>query len=251
MKYLATCTFCILALISVMPAQQVGYVDLASPPPLFTKPQRDERLPAGCSKLGGGFFDGVVDLDDGKKRDIKLEITRLSSGSLSPGSEFEAEVRLTNTGTHTIEIPWNVDPSIREAGPDPDHAYFEVAEFNVRLMDASGTIIWLKPLSGSLFGSQYATGTLRRIAPREWVTTRIKTKLQAEYLDTPALTEGKAQLTAKWKQTRRSWSLKRKECEAWSSTFLYDRYYEQKLMPVVVTIKNNMPREPQAHDPAK
>jgi hypothetical protein len=251
MKYLVTCIYCVLALISMMPGQQVGYVDLVSPPPLLTKPQPDEGLPAGCSKLGGGYFDGVVDPDDGKQREITLEITKLSSASLSLGSEFEAEVRLTNTGIHTIEIPWNADPATREAGPGPDHASFEVAEFDVRLMDASGTVVWLKPLSGSLFGSQYATGTLRRIAPGEWVTARIKIKLQAKYLETPALMEGKAHLTAKWSQRSRSWSLKRRECEAWSGTFRYDKYYEQKFMPTVVTITNNMPQEPQAHDLAK
>jgi hypothetical protein len=83
MKYLLKCMFCVLALIPTMPAQQVGYVDLVSPPPLLTKPQPDKSLPAGCSSLGGGFADGFAKPDDGKEREITLEIIKLSSTTLT------------------------------------------------------------------------------------------------------------------------------------------------------------------------
>ena len=196
-------------------------------------------------------MDGVVDPDDGKKRQIMLEVTKLSNASISVGSEFEAEVRLTNTDTHTIEMPWSTDTAVAQAGPDQDHGYFEVAEFDVRLIDGGGTIVWLKPLSGRLFGSQYATGTLHRIAPGEWVTARISIKVDAKYLETPALMEGKAQLAAEWNQWRRRWSLKPRECEMWSGTYRYDKYYEQKSIPADVTITKNIPQESQVHDSAK
>jgi hypothetical protein len=240
--------FCVLALIPTMPAQQVGYVDLVSPPPLLTKPQPDKSLPAGCSSLGGGFADGFAKPDDGKEREITLEIIKLSSTTLSAGSEFEAEVRLTNTDSHIIEIPWSTDPTTAQAGPDPDHAYYEIGEFQVDLADSSGLVVPLKSLSNSLLGSQYATGTQRKIAPGEWITASIKLKVVHRYFGLPTLSAGNARLTVELQQRRRSWSLNRNKCEVWSGTFLYHHYYAQKSMEAVVTIKNDVPPDSAARD---
>ena len=250
MKYLMKCALVTLALILPMPAQQVGYIDMVSPPLLLKAAPPEGSLPVGCNKLGGGFFDGVVTPDDGKKRALTLEFTKLST-TLSIGSEFEAEVRLTNIDTSTIEIPWTADPTIAKAGPGPDRGYYEVGEFAVDLIDGSGSIVPLKSLSERLLGSQYATGSLREIAPGEWVTARIKLKVYHRYFGRPSLTEGKAQLTVEWQQYRHSWSLDRSKCEGWEGTYRYDRYFNQKSQPTVVTITSDDPQESPAHDPSK
>jgi hypothetical protein len=237
MKRLLKICFCVAAFVLPISAQQVGYIDLTVPPPVLKKMNPEKGLPDGCSKLGGGFFDGAVNPDDGKKREITLELTKLSYTNLSEGSEFETEVRLTNTSTHSIEIPWSSDPAIVEAGPDPDHARYENAEFGIQLVDRGGTVVWLKPLSGSLFGSQFITGSMRRIAPGEWVVAKIKFKVYPKYLEMPVLKKGAAQFTVWWNQQRHGRSLKRTECELWASTFLYNDFYEQKSLPTVVTIQ--------------
>jgi hypothetical protein len=246
MKHLLQYAFCILAFVG--PAQ-IGYVDLTAPPPVVSKEEADTSLSAGCTNWGGGFADGFIKPDDGKKREITLEFTKISSTVLAQGSEFEAEVRLMNTGHHTIEIPWSTDPATAEAGPVPDHADYEVGEFEINLVNVSGSVIALKSLSSSLFGSKYSTGTERVIAPGQWITARIKTKMDAEYsFDLQSLTEGQAQLTAEWKQRGRYWSLNREKCEIWRGTFLYYNYYNQQSKPATITIKKEIPLDSQTQD---
>jgi hypothetical protein len=249
MRFLLKCASGFLALISPLAAQQAGYVDLISAPALISKPQpHDEGTPAGCSTLGGGFADGFTKPDNGKKTQITLEITKLSSATISAGSEFEAEVRLTNTDSHTIEIPWSTDPATAQAGPDSDHAYYEIGEFQVDLTDSSGLVVPLKSLSSSLLGSRYSTDTQRKIAPGEWITASIKLKVIHRYFGLPTLSDGKARLTAEWQQRGRYWSLNRNKCEVWSGTFLYRNYYEEKSIEALVTINKDAPPDPEVNN---
>jgi hypothetical protein len=237
MKYLATCIVCVLALISVMPAQQVGYVDLTSPPLKPIAKRSEMVLPPGCKNPGGGFFDGFKKPEDGITRTIVLELIKVDDHTLYAGSEFVGEVRLTNAGNQAIQIPWSTDETITDAGPDPNHADFEVGDFDVSLVFSSGSVVALKSLSSPLFGSKYATGSERKIEPGEWITARIKVKVDAEYdFDRVALTEGKAQLSVEWRQRVRSWSLNREKCEVWRGTFPYYHYYDQQSKPTAVAL---------------
>jgi len=187
--------------------------------------------------MGGALLDGVVRPDDGKKRKITLELTTVTGTILSAGSEFEADVRLVNSDTNTISIPWSADPAVAKAGPDADHTQYEIGDLDLNLVDSSGSTFELKTLSGGLFGSKYVTGTLLEIAPAEWVAVRIRVKLTTKYFGLPKLTEGKAQLRADWTQDQHAESLNRGTCEAWGSTFLYRDYYDQKSEAAAITIK--------------
>jgi hypothetical protein len=249
MKLLFKCGFGILAFAAPLPAQQVGFLDLTQPPLIASQKTVNESLPAGCTKMGGGVFHGWRQPKDGKKRKIALEFVKLKSKKLAAGSEFEVGVRLTNRSHDTIEVPWAIDPAIANAGPDVDHPRFELAELGVEVVKSDGSLVRLQMLSSSLFGSQYSMGTMRKIEPGEWITAKIKVRMDSLYhFSWQTLPDGKARLIATWQQSYISRSLNRSSCQGSISRFDYDKYYEQQSKPATITIKQELPLNSRVND---
>jgi hypothetical protein len=141
-------------LIGLPPVRQGDFVDLTQPPEPSTPAASQEKtpLPYGCKELLPGIIaDGWVEREDNLPQDIVVEVVSVSNMKPSLGSGLEAEVRLRNTDTRPLQIPWNRDPRIIEHGQSPDALVWEVGTFEFTLKDQQGHQVSLKSLTESLY----------------------------------------------------------------------------------------------------
>src|ERR1700730_12857651 len=217
-------------------AQEVGSVDLR-PSAGPTKTPADEKkekesataqekgeekkLQGGCEKLlPGTIADGIVEPDDKQPRPIFVEVARVSEQEPAEGSELDAEVRLQNTGTRTIEIPWSRDPKVIEIGQGSNGYQWQGGYFEVFFRAGNPNGVMLKSLSLDLYGTRFRPGSLLTLQPGQWITAKIRFRLEAEYLYKAGEFQGqKAELFVRWEQVNRVISIK--DCKKWDSFFRY------------------------------
>jgi hypothetical protein len=232
-------------------AQEVGSVDLRpSTSPSKTAAdekkkkdsavaeEKDEKkeLPGGCEKLlPGTIADGIVETDDKQPRPIFVEVASVSEKEPTEGSELDAEVRLQNTGTRTIEIPWSEDPKVIEIGQGSKGYAWQGGYFEVFFRAGNTNGVMLKSLSPDLYGTSLHSGSLLTLQTGQWITAKIRFQLAAKYLYKVGEFEGKeAELFATWEQVNRVISIK--DCKEWSSFFRYDYFYKQENRGVTIHV---------------
>ncbi|HEX6804341.1 MAG TPA: hypothetical protein VF133_11735 [Terriglobales bacterium] len=216
--------------------QEIGVVDLTRPDASrFTDQQKESPLPPDCTKWTGIAADGVRRPEDNKARPIRLQIIELNNEEIEVGSDVRAEVRLTNTGTQPIQIPWATDRSVTETEPDPDHVEWEEARFEVVLRDKHNNTILLKSAEAALYGTKFDNGTIITIKPGEWITALMHFRLEDEFrFRTSEIPMGRSELFLEWKQAFRRRD--RAKC-GWNTAFFeYRGYYKQEHPTVTVDV---------------
>lgn len=225
------CVSFVLLLAGDASGQQIGSVDLTRPP---------ERvdLPNGCKKLLPGVIgDGWPEPEDHVPRNIVVEVVTVKDPKPVLGSELVAEVRLQNSGTQSIKIPWSNEFSSLVKGRNLDALSWDEATFEFMLRDQQGRKVGLKSLTESLYGSKSTDGSELTVEPGESVTASVKFALEDRFPIPPLrLKEGEWELSAKWVQTGRTSSVS-KNCTVANAYFHYDRYYQQKNSGITIQVK--------------
>jgi|SRR5271168_3267491 len=223
-----------LLLVGTAFGQQIGSVDL-------TRLPGHEALPKGCKELvPGAIGDGWPEPEDHVARDITVLVVRVKDAKPTLGAALIAEVRLQNSGTSSIEIPWNTESSAIEKGQNPDARTWDEGTFEFTMKDQEGHEVSLKSLTGSVYGSKYSVGSELTIKPGESVTALVKLKIEDQFAIPPwRLKEGAWQLSATWVQTGREWYVR--NCEATSAYFHYDRFYQQQNPGITIQINAGGP----------
>jgi hypothetical protein len=229
----AGCFVCVLG-VSLF-AQQIDSVDLTRPPALL-KASTAQALPDGCEKLSeGGIADGIREPEDHRPRRIVIEVVSTKEIKPELGSEVEAVVRLQNTDTKPIVIPWSTDPSVVEEGQKENDFEWQIATFEFTLTDQKGNHVALKSLTEWLRGSKFSPGSLLTIQPGQNITAIVKFKLVELYPIEPlVLKAGDWKLSAAWHQMGRTWHTK--NCAIWNGFFHYGDFYKQKNPSVAIQI---------------
>ncbi len=212
--------------------RQGDSVDLTQPPEPSkpTASQEKTPLPYGCKELLPGVIgDGWVEPEDNLPHDIVVEVVSVSNMKPALGSELGAEVQLRNTDMRPLQIPWSRDPRIIEHGQSPDALLWEVGTFEFTLKDQQGHHVLLKSLTESLYGTKFYAGSELSIKPGESITASVKFKLDDEFPIPPLrLKEGEWQLSAEWRQVRRTSGVGAKSCTVGVGYFQYDKFYRQR-----------------------
>jgi hypothetical protein len=239
----ALCFATSLALVFSCRAQEAGSVDLrpsASPSKtpadekrkkdLDAAEEKDEKkeLPGGCEKLLPGIIaDGIVNTDDNQPRPILVEVAKITEQEPAEGSELDAEVRLQNTGTRAIEIPWSGDPNVIETGQSSNWYEWQGGYFEVFFRARNPNGVMLKSLSPDLYGTRFHPGSLLTLQPGQWITAKIRFKLEAKYLYNVGEFQGQeAELFVRWEQVNRVIWIK--DCKEGSGFYRYDNFYKQE-----------------------
>jgi len=217
---------------SIAYAQQVASVDLTRPPGLATPAEK----PNGCEQLviamGGG---GYVEPEDHKPHEIVLELSNIEDVRQIAGSELKAEVKLRNSGTQPVQIPWSTDPSTIENGQNPRNLVWDVGTFEFALRSQPDDKVRLRSLTQPLFGSKFSPGSLITVQPGAWITAVVKFKLEDEYgVHDGYLKAGKWQLSAEWQQMQKQRRLD--GCRVTTLDFRYGHYYQQQNPSVAIQI---------------
>jgi hypothetical protein len=178
--------------------QQIGSVDLTVPLKALKPAENQEQKapPNGCDKLSDGIIaDGWAEPPDRRPLDLVVEVTKVNDANPVIGSELQAEVRMRNGDTRTIEIPWSTDHSIVEAGQNPESLQWNAGTFEFMLRIPHVTQVRLKSLTGWLYSSKFSAGSQLTIQPGESITALVKLKLEDEYAIPPRATERRRMAT--------------------------------------------------------
>jgi hypothetical protein len=146
-------------------AQDAGYLDLTDP-----APHGRIRSPNG----GTGGFCG--NSESSGNPEVTLTLVSLDKRAYSIGEEVSFEVRVENTGTKTIEVPWA--PGLGELEPaDPTISY--------RYLTAAFVLTFTDPRShrsfsiqGYAYGSKDVPGTIRELRSSQSVLIRARRRLE-------------------------------------------------------------------------
>lgn len=228
-------TALVLLLIGNAFAQQIGSIDL-------TRPAKHEDLPHSCKNLVPGIIaDGWAGWVDHVRRQIMVEVVSVEDMNPDLGSELTAEVRLRNSGTLPIVIPWSTEFSTVVKGQNPDALKWVDGWFEFTLKDQQNNEVSLKSLTGVVYGSESSAGTELTIKPGENVTALVRFALEDEFpIAPPRLKEGQWELSSKWLQNDRGWSIG-KNCSVSNYYNHYDWYYEQQSPAITIQIKAGAP----------
>lgn len=176
--------------------------------------------------------DGIVAPPKEGPRDITVEIVRLNKEALAIGAVVQAEVRLRNSGTGPIRIPWNADPIKIDTGQTADHVNWEQGDFKF-VLSPSGV---LSSATQPLVGSSVVNGTELDILPGEWVTVKTSFRLELEWPQSGRTIEkGRQQLHVEWEQASHTKNVK--DCAVSSGFFEYRGYYQQKNPAITIKVK--------------
>lgn len=225
-------------LISNILAQQIAPVDLTHPP---IQASTSKNLPDGCTKLTPGIIaDGWPELKDHLPFEITVEVVSVKDPNAILGSELEAEVRLRNSDSRPLQIPWSTNPNVIEDGQDPNAFEWDQGTFEFSLKDKTGHQVPITSLTGSLYGSKFSAGSELTLKPGENISALVKIRLESAYqMPILQLKNGEEQLLAKWSQTGRSRSVK--NCAVGNAYFHYDEYYHQQNLGLTVHFSTGEP----------
>lgn len=216
-------------------AQQIASVDLTRRIEQEQVPGIKGKtiLPQGCEKLLPGVTgDGDVLPTNNESHEISVQMVNVDSEDLAIGGEVEGEVQLRNIGNFPVSIPWSPNPEIAVDGQNSDHLQWEEGGFTGLLMGSGRLVSLVEPL----FGSNTSAGSLLTIHPGEWVTARVKFKLELQYpIPGRFIRKGKGELRVEWEQTARTSNVK--NCAVSTGWFRYRNYYKQSNPTTTITVK--------------
>jgi hypothetical protein len=195
-------------------------------------------LPNGCKKLLPGIIgDGWPKPEDQVPRNILVKVVSVNDSKPVLRSELVAEVRLQNSGTQSIKIPWSNEFSSVVKDQSPDNWSRDQATFKFMLENQQGRRVRLKSLTEALYGSKSAEGSELDLKPGESITASVKFALIDEFPISPLrLKEGEWQLSAEWVRTGRTRSVS-ENCTVANGYFHYDHYYQQQNPGVTIQVK--------------
>jgi hypothetical protein len=116
-----------------------------------------------------------------------VELTVAAVSPLHIGGNFTATVRLKNTGSKALTIPWETDGErvtrISESGQEES---YEAADIALILKSADGKqkIVWLDA-GGVLFAHPDLKSSYLELAPGRWADVKVKGKLTCTQEDLP------------------------------------------------------------------
>lgn len=179
---LARCTFLSLLLVaSSLYAQGIKYIEFSS------AEQRIELRHPPCGSdmdgitcVAGGVHDGSVryrEKDTRHPQALGVYLLRVTPTDISPRQLFEAEFKVVNTGSTSIQLP--VSPHLSDLQPDDESADFRYLKLVL--------ITFLEPVpngpevhgagSISLYGSAKHKGSMIKLPPGKWIRVSAKMKL--------------------------------------------------------------------------
>lgn len=213
-------------------AQQVASVDLTRERTSAQSAREPIGLPKGCQELSGGAIgDGAVMAPGGERREIAVEMIKVSNESPLAGEELLGQVRLRNISKYSISIPWSIDPAVATVGQDLSRIDWEEGEFRIVLERSD----LLETLSRSLYGSRFVAGSLLTIRPGEWIIADLKFRLALQYpVAGRSIGKGQGQLRVEWEQATRARGVK--NCAVSTGWFTYRNYYRQQSPSLTITI---------------
>jgi len=214
--------------------QQIGTVDLTQQTKLSESAQEKEKYqpPKGCKNLlPGDIADGAVSPPEHGPHEIVVEIVKINAENAAVGSDVQGEVRLQNSGEYSIQIPWSTDPQTMWQGQDPNYLEWDYGYLSFDLQGTGS----LKTLSQPLHGSKYVAGSMLTIQPGEWITFKVKFKLEPEDpIPGRVVNQGEGQLQVGWVQTLNAWNVH--NCSVAHAFFQYRGYYDQQNPPITIKI---------------
>jgi hypothetical protein len=156
-----------LAALAVL-AQEGGYLDLTDP-----LPRQRIHSPTGG---GTGGFCGSGGGDPTAIPETTVTLVSLDKREYSIGEEVTFEVKVENTGRHSIEIPWS--PHLGDLEPsDPTRPYtYRTALLILTLTDPDSRQILT--LGDSFYGSTEVPGTIRELRPSQSVLIRTRKSIE-------------------------------------------------------------------------
>jgi hypothetical protein len=221
-------------------SQQIGSVDLTH---LIVGSASSQTPPEGCEKLSPGVIaDGIVAPEGNAPFEIVVQVISVGAKKAILGSELEAEIQFLNADKRPILIPWGTNPSVIEDGQGRNAVEWEVGRFEFQLKDQQGHQVPLKSLTASLFGSNFSAGSQLSLKPGESILAHVKFKLELEEqfrVPIVILKDGEWQLSAKWSQAGRSWSVK--NCVVANAFIHYDSYYHQQNPGLTIQVTTRDP----------
>jgi hypothetical protein len=164
-------------------AQEVGYLDLTG-----VTPRTNLRYPPSpppkvncknlvCSGIGGGFASTAIACGFGRRDDpraIQTTVTWFDRVDYHIDDDIEFEIKLENTGSETMLIPWT--PHLADLQPADDSKAFDSLELDLNLDIKRDPIAITLPLT-ILYGSKETANTVVELHPGEWVRLRSSVKL--------------------------------------------------------------------------
>jgi hypothetical protein len=153
---------------SALVAQESGYLDLTEPLPR----QRFHNPSANGGTGGFGICGGNVS----SIPELTLVLASLDKFRYSVGEDVTFEVRVENTGTVSVDMPWT--PHLGDLEPvDPTHSYsYSEALLHLNFLD---TVSHRSFGAGHLFyGSHEVPGTLRELLPKQSIMIRARSRIE-------------------------------------------------------------------------
>lgn len=234
------------------PAQEVGSIDLtqSSEVPAAEKKtdsstsgakEEKEKVPVGCPQiLPGVIGDGFVEPEDYQQRPILVELVKISKDNPTDGREIEAEIRLQNSGTQSIKIPWSTEPGVIEMGQGPFDYEWEGGYFQVLFRAGNPNGVLLISSDKELYGSNFVVGSMLTLEPGQWVTAKVNFKLVAQYFPKEGAFAGrKAELFVQWKQVKRS--IRVSDCKRGNFYDRFERFYDEEDRGIIIQVAGKTP----------
>jgi hypothetical protein len=164
-------------------AQEVGYLDLTGVTPRTTlrypraPPPKTACKNGICLGVSGGFGSLAIACGAGSPSDpraIKTTVTWLDQLDYQIGDNVEVEIKLENTGSETMMIPWT--PHLADLQLADESKAFDYLELDLTLDIKTDSAMVSLPLK-TLYGSKAEGGTLIELLPGAWVHVRDSVKL--------------------------------------------------------------------------
>ncbi len=157
-------------------AQQVGYRDLTTswraPEDHIPSPPAED-----CPNLKRRISEGETAVTPGENQaqPLQLTIIEIVPSRLRIGGDFTGTVRLKNTGTSAVRIPWQPDgEKAARVSEDGTEEKYEVADVNFRLGSAQKGAPLPLQSEGALFAYPDDPAAYIEIEPGHWVDIKMK-----------------------------------------------------------------------------
>lgn len=229
-----------LLLAATVDAQQIASADLAHPRPHANPSEKqDEEKPAdGCRDMVFTVADGAL-VAEGPPNRIEVDILKIGNGHLMIGDDVEGTIRLQNTGSQPIRIPWSTDVAISGHSQELNHGSWEMGLFRIKLANKANKTIELSSTSQILFASPSVSGSTLNIGPGEWITARISFRVEAQNPEYGQVKEGASELIVEWVQVSRTRDVK--DCTVTLGNYTFDPSYRQSNPSLAVTVEPKRP----------
>jgi hypothetical protein len=237
--------FCLVSFIALLfgtavQAQQIASTDLTHPPsylPNANTAQEKIDYPNGCKIMATGYADGEIVMQNSEPRKIKVELISISTATLAKGADITGTVKLQNTGSEQIEIPWSTDDRTAHLRQDSYNRAWEVGKFEVKLKGKDNYSAELKSTSAILFSSSFVTGSTLIVKPKEWTTAQISFKVEEQNPAYEKIEEGPSELVVEWAQISRTEKVE--DCNLMQGFYPYAGSYQQSNPPTAVKVERD------------